>query len=132
MAVRVISTGVMALARTEVAAFTGELGRRVRRRAETTSPVASGKLRSSIAVGRVTFRGLTSSVKVSTNTGYGLYPEEGTGLYGPLGQVIRPKRAPFLVFQPRGLGHVIRVRSVKGQPGQHYMRDALIAAIRTL
>ena len=132
MAVRVLSSGITALVRGEIAAFSAVLGRRVRRDAQNRSPVFCGKLRRSIRVGRVTFRGRIASVKVSTNTGYGLYPEEGTGIYGPKGQVIRPKKAPFLVFQPRGLGHIIRVRSVKGQRGQHYMRDALLATMRKL
>lgn len=132
MAVNIRRSGIAALLTDDVGPFVAAVGARVRRRAQNNSPVDTGDLRRSITVGKVRFRSLNASVKVSTNTGYGLYPEEGTGIYGPLGQVIRPRRKPFLVFQPRGLGHVIRVRSVRGQPGQHYMRDALLATMRRL
>jgi hypothetical protein len=129
MAVRISSTGIQKLLRGDVSSFVRSLGEQVRQQAQRNSPVDTGRLRRSITVGRLAFRGNSASVKVSTNTGYGLYPEQGTGIYGPTGQVIRPKSKPFLVFQPRGLGHIIRVRSVRGQRGQHYMRDALISVI---
>lgn len=132
MAVHIRSSGINRFIKEDVKDFMIRLGKVVQKKAEGLAPTDTGKLKRSIDVSRVTFRGDKVSVKVSTNTGYGLYPEQGTGIYGPRGQVIRPKKAQFLVFKPKGLGHVIRVRSVRGQRGQHYMRDALIAVIRKL
>lgn len=132
MAVRLRQEGVRQLVERDVASFVAKLGKRIALRATRGAPRDTGRLSSSIKAGRVATKGLKASVKVSTETGYGLYPEIGTGVFGPTGRPIRPKKAPFLVFQPRGLGHVIRVRSVRGQPGQHYMRQALISEIRAL
>jgi len=132
MAVRVRGAGIRQLFERDVVPFTAALGKRIASRATRQAPRFTGRLANSISAGRVQRKGLKASVKVSTKTGYGLYPEVGTGIYGPTGRVIRPKKAPFLVFQPRGLDHIIRVRSVKGQPGQHYMRQSLISEIRSL
>jgi hypothetical protein len=132
MAVSVRRQAIVDLTRDEISRFTQILGTTVRRRAQRLAPVLSGRLSRTITQDRVRATSLKTSVSVRTNTGYGLYVEEGTGIYGPKNQVIRPRRAPFLVFQPKGLNHVIRVRSVRGQPGQHYMRDALLAVVKSL
>lgn len=132
MAVRIRQTGVRRLVENEITQFVATLAGRVESQAKRLSPVWTGRLRTSIDASRPRVRGLTVSATVSTRTGYGLWPERGTGIYGPRGRVIRPRRAPFLIFRPRGLDHVIRTRSVKGQPGQHFMRDALLAVIAAL
>lgn len=132
MTVKIRRAGIKEFTRKEIGDFVADLGKHVERAAQTKSPKFTRKLSKSIKTGKVTFRGDTASVRISTDTGYGLYPELGTGIYGPKRKIIRPKRAPFLVFQPRGLDHVIRVRSVKGQKPQHYMRDALISTIGKL
>jgi len=132
MAVRIRQAGIRSIRDNEVVDFVTKLGRRIAVRASRLSPNFSGRLSRSIRAGRTVQRGNLVSVKIGTNTGYGLFPETGTGIFGPTGRPIRPKNGTFLVFQPRGLGHVIRVRSVRGQPGQHYMRQALLSEIRNL
>lgn len=53
---------------------------------------------------------------------WGYYPywvHEGTGVYGPYGQPIRPVRARYMVF--RWKGEWRRMRRVRGQPGQKFL-----------
>ena len=67
--------------------------------------------------------------------------EEGTGIYGPRRQPIRPKKGQFLVFPVKARDRAavgsrtyelnpnrpvawVRVREVAGRPGSHVMRDA--------
>lgn len=51
---------------------------------------------------------------VATSVNYARYHQSGTGLYGPSGQRIRPKRARALAF--RAGGKTIVTRSVAGAP----------------
>lgn len=132
MAVRIRQAGIRQIRDREVVDFVTRLGRRIASRASRLAPNWTGRLSRSIRAERTIQRGHRVTVRIGTHTGYGLFPEVGTGIYGPTGRPIRPKNGPFLVFQPRGLGHVIRVRSVRGQPGQHYMRQALLSEIRAL
>ena len=55
---------------------------------------------------------------------YSPYVEFGTGIYREKNPgYIYPKNGKFLVF--RSGGKMIFARRIKGQKGQHYMRDAL-------
>jgi|SRR5699024_4644200 len=45
----------------------------------------------------------------------GLYHEKGTGIYGPKGKPITPKRAKYLVFMGDH-GQLVFAKSVKGMP----------------
>lgn len=56
--------------------------------------------------------------------------ERGTGVYGPHRTPIVPVRAKKLRFQQRRSGRVLYRDSVQGQPGKHYLEDALEAAAR--
>jgi hypothetical protein len=47
----------------------------------------------------------------------------GTGIYGPTGQPIRPKSGEYLYFEVGG--QLIRTRQVAGQEGQHFIERAL-------
>jgi len=132
MAVTVRDAGIRDLTVTAVADFVKIVAKKVEKRARFVAPNFTGKLQRSITALKPKVTGLHVRAKVTTDSGYGLFPEEGTGIFGPKGAPIRPKKAPFLVFQPRGLGHIIRVKSVRGQPGQHYMRDSLIAIIHSI
>lgn len=132
MGVTIRDQGIRQLTAGPVASWTRDLSTRVRNRAQSLSPVETGRLRRSITAHPPSVAGFHVRATISTATGYGLYPEEGTGIFGPRGRVIKPRSKPFLVFQPRGLGHVIRTRSVLGQKPQHFMRDALIAIVGSL
>lgn len=56
------------------------------------------------------------------------YVERGTGLFGPHHTRIVPRHRKSLYFQSRKFGAVF-ADSSKGQPGKHYLRDALDASI---
>jgi len=108
----------------------GPVGRMVRRVADRTAslarsyaPVDSGRLRASI---RVKFRAGEREVKawVYTNLDHGLYVHEGTGIYGPRGRPIRPRRGRFLVF-PGEDGRLVFAREVRGQRPQRFLLRAL-------
>ncbi len=61
----------------------------------------TGTLGRSIAVGEV--QGTTTlRVEVGTNLHYAPYVEYGTGVYGPKGQPIRPRRAKALAWRATG------------------------------
>lgn len=92
--------------------------------------------------------GLTATV--GTNLPYGRYLHEGTGIYGPKGQPIRPKNGKVLAWPTRGTSSVSAsrvpgrgvvttrsqaasgyafARSVRGVPPTPFLRDALPAAL---
>jgi hypothetical protein len=132
MAVTIRRSGLTELVVGPISDFTTDVAARVQRVAHHIAPFDTGRLRRGITRYPKQIRGLHVRIKVGTTSGYGLFPEQGTGIYGPKHKIITPRRKPFLVFQPRGLGHIIRVRSVKGQRGQHYMLKALLTVIAGL
>ncbi|MEV6400564.1 HK97 gp10 family phage protein [Streptomyces sp. NPDC051907] len=119
----------------------GDVARLVRRVADQTAniaraiaPVDNGPLRGSL---RVHMEYTSGHVKAWVYTGleYGLYVHEGTGVYGPKGQPIRPKRGKYLVFEARnarttapGRGNLVFARQVRGQRPNRYLLNALRAA----
>jgi hypothetical protein len=102
-------------------------GRNVEGEAKRLCPVDHGRLRSSITHELGQVRGQLA-VRVGTNVSYALHVHEGTGIYGPTGQPITPKRARVLRWNGRD-GVVYRPRS-KGSRGRPYLRNALPAASR--
>lgn len=58
---------------------------------------------------------------------YALFVMKGTGIYGPTGTPITPKRASFLVFRGRD-GGLVYARSVRGQRAQPFLAEAFRAA----
>lgn len=132
MAVRIHRDGIKKLTAGPIREFFEDLADDMVDAAKRFAPKDTGKLSRSIRKGRTRVTAYTVRVRAGTHTGYGLFVEAGTGIFGPTGRPIRPKKAPFLVFKPKGLNHVIRVRSVKGQPGQHYMEAALTYVVRRL
>ena len=50
--------------------------------------------------------------------------EQGTGIYGPSGQPIRPKTKKFLAFRGKG-GKMVFTKSVKGVRGRFYMKGSV-------
>lgn len=89
--------------------------------------IDTGRLRASIATVVVT-RNNTPTVLVGTNVNYAMFVHEGTGLYGPRHTVIRPRRAKFLRFKPRGSNKWVYARSVKGMRRNRFLTNALHAA----
>lgn len=80
------------------------------------------------------YSGRTVKAWVYTPLEYGLYVHEGTGVYGPKGQPIRPKRGRFLVFEARnarttapGRGNLVFAREVRGQRPQRFLLESLQA-----
>lgn len=57
-----------------------------------------------------------------------IWVEEGTGVHGPHRTPIVPTGGQFMRFRSRMFVGFISARSVLGQPGKHYLRDALQAA----
>lgn len=66
-------------------------------------------------------RGLNALVKV--NEKYGRYIEGGTGIYGPSGMAITPKRGKALMFTSGG--KTIFVKSVKGMRGRPFFKPGI-------
>lgn len=102
--------------------------------AKMRSPVDTGQLRASLQ-SEVTDRGRSVVGTVRATAKHSLYVSLGTGIYGPRGKVITPKRGRFLVFQGRGVhgpggarGGLVFARSVRGSPRNTYLTDALQAA----
>lgn len=89
--------------------------------------VNTGLLRASITWEFIFVNGVPG-FRVGTNVKYGRFVHDGTGIYGPKGQPIKPKRARVLVFRPRGGLQKVYVKSVKGMRPNHFLKDALIAA----
>jgi hypothetical protein len=116
----------------------GDVATYVRRVAEATrslavagAPVDDGPLRASLRV-RMEYTGSQVKAWVYSNLEYALYVHEGTGIYGPKGQPIRPKRAQFLVFEarnarttPRGRGNLVFARQVRGARPNRFLLRAL-------
>lgn len=61
---------------------------------------------------------------------HGVYPDEGTGIYGKRGQPIRAKSARGMRFFWHQTGRWVRAHAVQGQPGQHFMEKGRDAGIR--
>jgi len=101
-----------------------EKGRLVENGAKRRAPVDTGRLRSSITTSMGTFNGKPAAF-VGTNVDYAIYVHEGTGIYGPRGAPITPKRGKFLVFRVRGSGVTVFARQVRGVRPRPFLKDAL-------
>jgi phage gpG-like protein len=89
--------------------------------------IDTGRLRSSTNTQLVVRDGRPIAV-VGTNVNYARWVHDGTGIYGPRGAMIRPKRRKYLRFRPSGRGRYVYARQVKGMPGNPFLRAALRAA----
>lgn len=100
--------------------------RRVQAYARAYAPVDNGTLRSSITP-EVTAEPARNLVRgrVESRLPYAIYQELGTGIYGPRGAPIRPKRASRLVFKPKGSNEFVFARQVRGTPPKRYLTRAL-------
>jgi hypothetical protein len=127
---RVRKAGVLAFVATDIRRFTARLAEKIELACKLRAPVGdSGRLVRTIAKRPVTVRGRHARVRIVARAPYSLYVEAGTGIYGPTGRRIYPKRSKVLVFRPSGSARFVFAKSVRGQPGQHFMRDGLVAVI---
>lgn len=103
-----------------------ERGERIKARAQELVGVDTGRLRASIYVRNFTILG-NPAVVIGFGTRYGKYHHNGTGLWGPTGQVIRPKTAKALRFKPKGMGFFVYAAYVRGSKPNPFLRDAIVA-----
>ena len=78
------------------------------------APTDEGRLAGSFEIDRIGSRAWS----IFTNVKYAAFVNEGTGIYGPAGRRITPRRASVLVF--RWLGTTWFRRSVAGQKANAY------------
>lgn len=114
---------------------------RARLLANSRSANPTGQLARSIRFTTVTPRGVDSvQAQVGSDLPHAKWTEEGTGIFGPFHTPIVPKSRKFLLFRSRSIasrrptrnavqGRLFLVKSVRGQPGKHYLRDSLSAAV---
>ena len=122
-----------------IAAANEDLKRRATRvlnAARSNCPVDRGTLRSSLAIEYNKGPGGIPIARIGSKLPYAIFVERGTGIYGPKGIPIHPKKGKFLVFTPRNFtakgklsksGKVFTT-SVKGMPARPYLEPALSAA----
>lgn len=102
-------------------------GRRVERRAKKLVQVDTGHLRSNINTQPTTYRGYPAA-DIGTNVFYARWAHDGTGIYGPRGRYITPRRAKFLRWYSKSSGKPIFAKRIRGMRGSHFLERALPAA----
>lgn len=100
-------------------------GVRVQSAARRKCPKNHGTLANSINW-KIAGSGPNVRIEVGTNDRRAPWVHNGTGIYGPSHLPITPRHGSVLVFTVRG--DKVIVRSVKGQRGVPFLRDALPAA----
>lgn len=100
-------------------------GRRVRDAARRNVNSRTGALASSIEVSIDTSGGVTGA-RIGTSLFYAKYVHDGTGIYGPSGQPIRPRSKKVLQFDG-SRGETFTPYS-RGQRGTKFLERALRAA----
>jgi phage gpG-like protein len=101
---------------------------RVLNAARRGAPVDRGPLRASLAIQYRSGPQNAPVARIGSNLPYAIYVHEGTGIYGPRGAMIRPRRAPFMVWTPRGSKRAVFAKQTKGMKGRPFLLNALKAA----
>lgn len=96
---------------------------KVQSEARIRAPHRTGTLQRSILVDRPI---ALPTATVAVNEKYGVYIEEGTGIYGPKGTRIKPKRAKVLAFKSGG--KMVFARSVKGMRKRPFFKPGFDAS----
>ena len=128
---------------TDAGRWGNRLGRQVVNAAKVRAPVDEGRLRSSITH-TVTVVPGSAVVRVGSPLEYARYVHEGTGVFGPKRQRIRPVSAKALKFPtPKQMGPLragarrpskdkrgfVFADSVAGQPPNPFLTDALVSVM---
>jgi hypothetical protein len=92
----------------------------VQTNARRRAPVDHGRLRQSIGFEMTA----APSAFVGVGVPYARYVIEGTGIYGPRGEPIRPNTKPTLVFKSKS-GVTVYAKQVKGQRPNKFLVEAL-------
>lgn len=109
------------------------------------APVDRGHLKNSITLDVLVDAGHLT-VRWGSNLPYAIWVEKGTGIYGPRGAPIRPRRARFLVWEgrldfagtssarlrPRSRRGLIFARQVRGRPATPFLQPSLAPAMAVL
>lgn len=94
--------------------------------ATATAPVQLGFLRNN-RTKSITGEGTRLVGQLTYHAPYALAVMKGTGIYGPRGVPITPKRGQYLVFRGRD-GGLVYAREVRGQRANPFLVNALKAA----
>ncbi|MGW5820087.1 hypothetical protein [Streptomyces noursei] len=110
----------------EITGAMGIIGRAVRTRADIIRRVAraecgheTGHLAASINTDIDYCRPDGVKATIGTSVPYAEYNHEGTGLWGPTGTYIVPRRAKYMVFEIDG--RTIYAKRVRGYPGTEFL-----------
>lgn len=109
-----------------VGVFIGRKGRQVATLARALAPKDTMALAASINSTKIRYAG-RAAARVGSALPYARYPHDGTGVYGPFGRPIRPRRGKVLVFESGG--QTVFARQVMGQRATHYLVRAMRAVI---
>ncbi len=86
----------------------------------------TGEMADSVEVTDPEYDGEQITMTASVGADYGIYQEEGTGIFGPLGTPITPKRpGGVLVFDWPAAGGVVFARKVRGSEPTRFWSKAL-------
>jgi hypothetical protein len=89
--------------------------------------VKTGHLRASITITPFVYM-TYPAFRIGSPLKYALWVHDGTGIYGPHHQVIKPKTAKALRWQGGNVGEFVFAKHVKGMPPNPFLKDALVAA----
>ena len=103
---------------------TGKIRDRAKANITAGGRVATGKMRNATVSETAKVEGATVRGRVVTETSYAQYQHDGTGIHGPKGRPIVPRRARVLRFQPKG-GAVIFRPQVQGTRPLPFLKDAV-------
>jgi hypothetical protein len=97
------------------------VGQDLLRNLQKNSPVDTGHLRKWAVIGGF---GRGTLIDIRSPAIYGVFVNDGTGIYGPRGQIIRPKKGKFMVFKPgkKWKGPVVKSGKFKGKVVLQYSR----------
>lgn len=84
---------------------------------QRTGRIDTGRMIAGLQVRRTSGTAIVSRYKVYSSAPYTIYQENGTRAHGP-------RRAPFMVFVPKGGTQLVYARWVRGVTPAHFMRDA--------
>lgn len=90
------------------------------------APTGTGRLKSQITAERSTSdASVRFRVTTQSDAPYGLYQEVGTGIYGPLGRYITPKRSRMLSWVDSVTNERVFAKRVRGVRPVHYFKRGL-------